>query len=240
MKLTFRRMTISVVSLLLSAVGCGPKFENRSGQMTFEPIKIPSLDAIFNACSKPESEQTFSEEALAHRHKVSDKINNQDFEIVDCNGKFVEKGHGPVRSMVKAINIPAPKLSKKLAFVDIKNSRTCTMNSVWAGTRTDESLSLPNGKKIKIKNAFTEVDASGAIKLSLDNGRVRTHLALNVVEGANVIQINYFACLGEIKTEDGFKKCEKSELIAQKELIADVKIEHVEISGKHVIKDCEE
>jgi hypothetical protein len=99
---------------------------------------------------------------------VDEIIPTQAFEKIGCDGRVVETGTGPVRSLRESVTFHAPRLASPVAYVELSNPRTCVIKVFEPGP-------------------------SGTIRVSLTDSKLSViWRKLNVNEGLNPIAVKYF------------------------------------------------
>lgn len=193
-------------------------------------------------CNKPETDQVVSDEARANTFLVEDKIESQDIEYLSCSGTVETKTHGPVRSMFKMLELPAPENIKgSLSFIEVENARACSKSkvNVVPDAALGTSFTLPDGTKLELDTPFSRVGESGKIYLALTDSNLFSGLRTTLLDGLNALTIKYYGrCLKYKSTESASTECEEAELIGQKEILVDLKVDRPEIEGVKRVDIC--
>lgn len=236
---------VCAFSTLSALTGCGGSKVNVP---KYQAPKMPDFSKLreLTTCSKKESEQTFSSEALANRVVIEDQIETKDIEYIDCDGKVTRRTHGPIGSVTKVLDLAPPQgLSEEINFVEIENQRTCVVirADVVPDSELLDEIELPDGKKLKIGTPFTKVGRSGAIKLSITDTNLKLFNQLNVTDGANAVQVRYLGKCIEYRNDRDEKlgesrNCARADLISTLNLVIDLKISRPEVSGVHRVNQC--
>lgn len=248
-------VTTSLMAAMFLISACDVKVTTPDTKFKMPEIKIPDIDmnkmnAMFKTCDRKDSEMVFSEEALKNRLIVKDKIESSGIEYVDCDGKVVETGSGPIRSLKKTVIVPPPSnIFEPIVYVRVANARTCAVKNVSTKENALESgsveeITLPDGEKIKIPNSSVS-NPSGHMRLSLTDATVKLVPELNVQDGNNVLQIQYFgACLKYKAEKDQTKgagditNCLESKLLATRDFILEAHILRPEANGTRRVSRC--
>lgn len=119
-------------------------------------------------CNKPETAVGIAPELFHNQTMIHEEIPSQAFEKIGCDGRVIETGVGPIRTLRESHTFHPPRLAAPVAFVEIHNPRTCVTKSV-------------------------EPDPSGTIRIGLTDSTIAViYRKLNVADGLNPITIKYF------------------------------------------------
>ena len=205
-------------------------------------FKLPTdVQDILNktfTCDKKESEIPVSDEAEENLIVVKDKIESQDIEKIDCDGK-VQKTHGPIRHLTQALSIDPPKIfADDVTFVKVENVRTCAIQAFDAKESLSETtVTGEDGQTYQNPVLSSEADLDGKIRVLVDDSDVKLNLFTNVKDGTNLLKISYFGkCLKKAPTTNEKPKseayhCQEAELLGTKEVLLKVEVDRPEIPG---------
>src|SRR5262249_30211263 len=138
----------------------------------FHPPAFPDFEILKakRACSKPESTQNIAAAALKSATLITDRVESQDIQYLNCDGKVVAKKHGPVRPVHKVLSVEAPRGNPEgLSYIEVENTRTCSIYrvDVKEDRAPQDRFEMTDGRKIRINSPLTKIDQSGVVKLSL-------------------------------------------------------------------------
>ncbi len=219
----------------------------------FQPpdVKLPDLksDTVLKdilACDKKESEMTISDEARKNAVSIEDRIEMQNMEKTDCDGK-VETTFGQVRSLDQIVSVDPPQeFQEDVTFVKVENIRTCSIQQFDG----DEKLSATEyqnekGETVQLPVGLSESDRKGHIRINISDWFYNTGFQVNVRNGANLLEISYFGkCLKyrenpDLSIKAEHYRCEKAELLGSKEVLLNAKIDYVKVDGTKKINTCQ-
>ncbi|MGZ3775992.1 MAG: hypothetical protein ACXVCN_19930 [Bdellovibrio sp.] len=233
----------------ISLISCNlPKPDEFKPDFKFDP-EIEKMLAEMSTCDKKDSELNLNGFDASNTFIVKDKIENKDIVEVDCNGHQTPKGHGPVRDLNQFLTVEAPADQKeKINFVLIENSRTCSSQKIDAVDDKNlekQTIAIDDKNPLIIDGpTSTTLGESGKLKILLSSVKVKiAPLFLNVHEGNNVVKITYYGkCL---KYKDNINKdmpdsynCSDAEVLAEKQILVSVQIEHPEGQGTQLNNKC--
>lgn len=231
-----------------------PNFKAPDIRVPSPNFEMPDL-SLFSAdrkCEKTEQQQSLSKEAAVNRVAVSDQIDVQDVETVNCSKTVQSRGHKPVRPMRGTIQIapPSPPLDN-INFVEIENQRNCHVIRVNPGDMNDEdaNIQIPlRSGKVKLGQFQSDLKQNNRLDLQVTDANHVVALLLGqlqVMNGVNAVQIRYLGKCLEYKDKVDPKlkdsaNCKTAEILSSKDLILDVKIDLVEKPGVHRSDLCVE
>lgn len=233
-----QKLTTSILTLFILC-SCDPTPQIKiPSPPDFSDIRI-NIDNTFKTCDKKDSELTFSKEALSNRLFVEDKIESVDIEYTNCDGKIVEKSHGPARNLKKYLTVPAPtNIFEPVQYITIDNARTCVSKSFYA-KETDldkdpvEEITV-DGKTFKIPSSSAGTP-SGQMRLSLTDSIDKLLIDLNIQNGNNPLKVTYY---GKCLKHKNDKSCFEYKTLAIREFLLEVWISRPKGQGLKQIPMC--
>lgn len=261
MKRLLMVIVLSISPLILASCGVGMgvlphfslidhndyKFEYESPVLDSDPqIDLDKLREKL-VCSKEESEQDWTQEALDNRIVVKAKAEYKDIEYVNCDGEVVRRDKGYDSAMVeKKVRIAPPEdLSQTVSFAEISNARTCmSWKEEAAETKTlsDEVL-LPDGTEIKLLSDSIRLSETGEALLTLTTRWFKDPVKVNVKKGLNLVTVRYFGKCLEYRKDINENlgddhNCLNAEWLATKQLAIDLKVELIGVDGMRRVSVC--
>ncbi|MDG0816482.1 hypothetical protein [Bdellovibrio svalbardensis] len=214
-------------------------------------VKVPDvkLDAdtekllsSMYTCDKKDSELDLSRFDQRDALIVRDKIESKQLVFVDCKGNKTAFGMAPTRKLNQFITVEAPsELKEKVNFVQIENSRTCSVQKVDAKDDSlleEQIIEVSGQDPIKLPGpTSTALGISGKMKILLSDDTMKfASLYLNVHDNNNTLKISYYGkCLKyrDVKNEKLGESynCLEADLLGETQMLVSVKIERPEVAG---------
>lgn len=236
----FHAVALAGSLILVSACDPVPKVKSPS-MPDFKSPGIPDFSKLYATCDKKDLK--FSDEAKRNKIVITDTIENQEVETLDCNNKLVSKVKKPVHPLSKTLEIKAPdNLKDSVTYVMVENFRTCAVNTIDTQARKTEIE--VDGKKIAVPN-LKNVDSTGKVSITLTDSKLRDGLTINVSDNDNLLKITYFGKCQKYKepkdrnvTQGDAFNCLEATLLGTQEIWLFAHIERPDTAAPAQVKEC--
>lgn len=234
--------SVTVFVCGLTASGCVYKVEIP----TAKPIKL-DFSKVLETCEKTEAEQAIPADALEKKIVLTDRIESQDVQTLDCDGNVISLKPRSTRTFEAVVTLQPPSEALDgLNYIEVENRRTCASRR---GGVSDKFLSeeAPAAAKILASEIPSApiADRKGFGQLPVSDSKSILVHRLNIADGLNTIEVRYYGKCIEYRAEQDrvpglgdLANCLKAELLATKISVIDLKVERPQISGVKQVVEC--
>jgi hypothetical protein len=227
-----------------------PTSDFQSPDVKMPDVKMPDpkTDSILKdilVCDTKDNEMVISDEAQKNAMSIEDRIELQNMERTDCDGK-VETTFGQVRQLDQRISVDPPQeFQEDVTFVAVENVRTCSTQKFDAIEKLSATeYQNEKGETVQLPVNDSESDRKGHIRIQVSDEMFNLQDLVNVANGKNLLKISYFGKCQKyrenpdpsIKAEN--YRCEQAELLGSKEVLLNAKIDYVKVEGTKKINSC--